>query len=275
MSSHSVSLVVTDLDGTLWASDEVVPQAHHLALEELKRRNVPVLAATARRPRFTTLPPTLNGLGHLPAVSLDGSFGMADGTVFHRRRFSASDSQQCLDVLGEHGLSPVAYVLDEHSDVIVNPNTTTCDTHRARLLPDSRQADLDELAASSSPASPFYLFAMYGLPKEQLEPATNALRALNIASCVLAVELTYGQWALVVSPLGVTKWAGVLSYCQLRGIDPSKVLTIGDGANDVGMHTESAIAVGITGGHADALAVVDHVVAPPQSGGWSQLLDFV
>ena len=44
-----IRLVVTDLDGTLWLGDGVVPQTTRAAMAELERREIPLLAATARR----------------------------------------------------------------------------------------------------------------------------------------------------------------------------------------------------------------------------------
>ncbi len=45
-----IRLVVTDLDGTFWDRDFIVPPADRAAVEELWSMGVTVLAATSRRP---------------------------------------------------------------------------------------------------------------------------------------------------------------------------------------------------------------------------------
>ena len=46
-----IRLVATDLDGTFWTSEMVVPERHVKAVRELASRGVTVLVATSRRPR--------------------------------------------------------------------------------------------------------------------------------------------------------------------------------------------------------------------------------
>ena len=103
-----ISLVVTDLDGTLWGEDEVVPDAHHVALDQLGEAGIPVLAATARRPRYAAAPLQANGLSHLPYVCVDGSIGMVDGQRFHSAHFQTEAILWCLDLLADHDLSPLS-----------------------------------------------------------------------------------------------------------------------------------------------------------------------
>ena len=85
-----IELVVTDLDGTLWAyGSEGVPHAQTLAAwRELEGRGIPVLVATGRR--ATTAREPLAALGLAPsAVVLNGALALdlATGYRFHRRCF--------------------------------------------------------------------------------------------------------------------------------------------------------------------------------------------
>ena len=65
--TEPISLVVTDLHGTLWDRDGRVHDLTRAALHELDRRGLPVLAATARRPASARRVMQMNGLT-LPAV---------------------------------------------------------------------------------------------------------------------------------------------------------------------------------------------------------------
>jgi hydroxymethylpyrimidine pyrophosphatase-like HAD family hydrolase len=39
--------------------------------------------------------------------------------------------------------------------------------------------------------------------------------------------------ALAVAPAGLSKWSGVLVYCERHGVDATRVLAIGDQVNDI------------------------------------------
>ncbi len=266
-----ISLVVTDLDGTLWAEDEVVPAAHHDALGQLADRGIPVLAATARRPRYAAAPLQANGLGHLPYVCVDGSIGMADGVRFHSAHFETDAVLWCLDLLADHDLSPVVYLLDGDCDVVHSQTPSTSEVHQEKLAEHAEIRDIGTAAAES----PVYSLSMFGLAQEKLATVTDHLQRSGRVNAVAAPELTYGGWGLTINPLGVSKWSGILAYCQREGIDPSQVMTIGDGANDVAMHQESSRAIGVRGGHPDAVAASDHLIDPPHLGGWATVLEFL
>ena len=51
----AVELVVTDLDGTFWHTDDHVPQPVLDAVSELAARGIPLLVATGRRPNTACL----------------------------------------------------------------------------------------------------------------------------------------------------------------------------------------------------------------------------
>ncbi len=265
------SLVVTDLDGTLWAEDEVVPDAHHAALNQLSEAGVPVLAATARRPRYAAAPLKANGLAHLPYVCVDGSIGMADGERFHSAHFETEAILWCLDVLAHHDLSPVVYVLDGDRDVVLSEAPTTSKAHQEKLAEHAEIGDIAAVAAES----PVYSLSMFGLAQDELATVATQLQRSGRVNAVMAPELTYGGWGLTINPLGVSKWSGILAYCQREGIDPTQVMTIGDGANDVAMHQQSSRAIGVRGGHPDAVAAAHHLIDPPHLGGWATVLEFL
>ena len=78
-----------------------------------------------------------------------------------------------------------------------------------------------------------------------------------------------------VTPRGLSKWIGVEVCCERLGVDPARVLAIGDGPNDVELLTAASVAVAPADAHAAALAVADHVVPTPTDGGWARILDLV
>ena len=67
----------------------------------------------------------------------------------------------------------------------------------------------------------------------------------------------------------------MLVYCERHGIDPSRVLAIGDEVNDVELLTHATVGLAMADGHPDAIDAADHIVPPTDDGGWATILDFV
>jgi hydroxymethylpyrimidine pyrophosphatase-like HAD family hydrolase len=48
-----------------------------------------------------------------------------------------------------------------------------------------------------------------------------------------------------VRPPAVSKWSGVLAYYAEQGIDPGRILAVGDGANDLELLDSAAVACAV------------------------------
>ena len=69
-----VTLVVTDLDGTLWHTDDHVPDQVRAAFHAIRAARIPLLVATGRRLGSTRRPLDAHGL-RAPTVVLNGALG--------------------------------------------------------------------------------------------------------------------------------------------------------------------------------------------------------
>jgi hydroxymethylpyrimidine pyrophosphatase-like HAD family hydrolase len=81
-----------------------------------------------------------------------------------------------------------------------------------------------------------------------------------------------GMAAMTVAPLGQSKWDGVLAYCARRGLDPTRVLAVADGPNDLELLTNAAVRAVPAVAHPAALALADHVIPSAADGGWADIL---
>jgi hydroxymethylpyrimidine pyrophosphatase-like HAD family hydrolase len=266
----AVQLVVTDLDGTLSDAAERIHPASVRAVRDLEAAGIPVLVATGRRLRMTLAVLEAGGLAG-PAVVLDGALGLdlRDGRVFHQVAFPAAAAVRVLEVFGDAGLSPCVYVDRPGVDLVVGDHPSTNPGHLARARPWVATDDLDRVASDE----PVYTFAVVGRPAALLEPVLREVGAAGSASIV--PDLVYGGFTLQVRPPDISKWSGVLAYCAEQGIDPARVLAVGDGANDLELLDGAAVACAIATATPDVLARADHVIGPPSSGGWAAVLDLV
>jgi hydroxymethylpyrimidine pyrophosphatase-like HAD family hydrolase len=266
----AVQLVVTDLDGTLSDASERIHPAAVGAIRDLEAGGIPVLVATGRRLRMAWAVLEGGGLSG-PAVVLDGALGLdlRDGRVFHQVAFPAPAAARVLEAFAATGLSPCVYVDRPGVDLVVGDHPSTNPGHLARAQP---WVAVDDLARVVR-AEPVYTFAVVGRPAAWLEPVLRALGRAGSASIV--PDLIYGGSTLQVRPPAVSKWSGVLAFCADQGIDPGRVLAVGDGANDLELLDGAAVACAVATAPPAVLARADHVIGPPASGGWAAVLDLV
>jgi hypothetical protein len=263
-----IELVVTDLDGTLWSGHEDTHETTVDAWRELEAGGIPVVVATGRRVASAREP--LARLGLSPdAVVLNGAIvlDLATDERFHRQPFTADDARLVLAAFRAEGLAPSVYVDHPAVDVYLDANPSTHPAH-VRTLTTSASGDLEEIVASEA-------VLMFGIMGHGGAPLERTARALaGVAEAHLAPD-QWGGHSFTVTPRGLSKWVGVLACCERHGIDPSKVLAIGDGPNDLELLRGAAVAVVPADGHAAALAAADHVVPSTRDGGWARILDLV
>jgi hydroxymethylpyrimidine pyrophosphatase-like HAD family hydrolase len=266
----AVQLVVTDLDGTLSDAAERIHPASVRAVLALEAAGVPVLVATGRRLRMACAVLEAGGLTG-PAVVLDGALGLdlRDGRVFHQVAFPPGAARRVLGAFAAAGLSPCVYVDRPEVDLVVGHHPSTHPDHLARARPWVATEDLERVVD----AEPVYAFAVVGRPAALLEPVPRLVGAAGSASIV--GDLIYGGSTVQVRPPRISKWSGVLAFCAEQGLDPGRILAVGDGANDLELLEGAAVACAVETASPAVLARADHVIGPPASGGWAAVLDMV
>ena len=266
----AVELVVTDLDGTLWFGHEETHTSTISAWQELERRGVPILVATGRRVASTRAP--LSRLGFAPpAVTMNGALALdlRTGDRFHRHPYSADDATAVLHAFRATGIEPVVYVDHADLDVFVGERPSTHPEHLRGFGDTAAPADLEQVVGTI----PVLMFGIMGYDAAPLAEVARALA--GTAEAHLASSNQYGGHTLTATPIGLSKWDGVLAYCSRSGLDPSRVLAIGDGPNDTELLAAAAVAVVPADACAGALSAAHHVVASPRDGGWAEILDLL
>lgn len=184
-----IRLVATDLDGTFWDEELVVPSAHLAAAQELVESGVTVLAATSRRPRVVRRQLAMVGL-RVPAVLIDGALGVdfRSDERFHQSRFDPEIALETLAIFPEHGLDPCLYVEDLEIDIVVSETPSTCSAHLSYLGAVAGTTDLIVTARTSE----VYAFSVLGLSEARLEATARQLSGLGGPSVLLYQGPNYG-----------------------------------------------------------------------------------
>jgi hydroxymethylpyrimidine pyrophosphatase-like HAD family hydrolase len=261
-----VTLVVTDLDGTLWGLDCVASPATRAAVDELLADGHAILAATARRPRAARALLDANELP-LPVVGLNGAAGIdPDGARFHAVPFTRAEAERALAAFGVHGLRPCVYVLEPDVDVVLPPDPSTHPDHQASLAGFTRTGEPAAVAA----AQPVFAFSVLGRPVEILRPVADALEVAGFGND-LAPEPVWPGWGLTVMAPGVSKWAGVRAFCADAGLPADGVIAAGDGTNDLELLEAAARPLVVCGSRAAARLPEAGRIAPPEDEGWAAI----
>lgn len=261
-------LVVTDLDGTLWETPEHVPETTCAALADVLAGPVPLLVATGRRVASTRDP--LDALGAAPpAVVLNGGLGLDLATAerFHVGGFPVDEAAAVHEVFASLDLVPCVYVDHDHPSVFVGSSPSTHVDHLRSFGADVAEADLATVVADHTVLA----YGLLGLAEDVAVPLGEALSA--VATPHVSPDRQYGGWTVTVAPATTSKWDAVLSFCERHGLDPTRVLALGDGPNDLELLEHAALAIAPRDAHPDALALADRVMPRAADGGWATVLD--
>lgn len=274
----AVELVVSDLDGTFWYTDDHLPDPVLRAVAELERRGVPLLVATGRRLASTRDPLASFGLAP-PAVMLNGAIGIDLRTSerFHVAPYPVDQALAAYDGFVAAGLSPVVYVDDPRWDVLLShaPDTNPAhvkalgDTAGRHYGPDQRTM-VDDLRAAVA-ATSVLGFSMIGVPFPEAEAAYAALDGVVEVHLDRSIDFP-GLASLTAAPRGQSKWDGVLAFCARHGIDQSRILAVADGPNDIELLTNAAVRAVPAVAHPSALELATTVIPSAQEGGWAEII---
>ncbi|MEM7093985.1 MAG: HAD hydrolase family protein [Actinomycetota bacterium] len=266
------TLVVTDLDGTVWDNTLRCHPATVEAIAELHRRDdVELIAATGRRRNSARRAFDANGIV-MPAVLLNGAVGydFVIEELFHMVTFTADALERTLGILGSHGIAPVAYLAD--TTAVALEDVTTSTRHLDTLDGDLVWWTLDELATRDDVLG----LSMLGVDRDFLAPAHAELAGYDDTEVHLFVDHLYPPGSLMIAPADVDKRRGIQAWIDHRGdTPPARILGIGDAGNDLPMLELADIPVAVATAFPEVMAIAEHVIGPPAEGGWADVLDLL
>jgi 5-amino-6-(5-phospho-D-ribitylamino)uracil phosphatase len=265
-----IDLVVTDLDGTLWDNLGRIHPATATALAHLADHDIPVLAATARRP--ATALEAMNDVGiTLPAVLFDGPLGIDFTTdeTFCREVFGPESARTVLDAFLALGLEPTLNVDHPSHDFVIGDRPSTHPGNLERNVSRTQRVNLEEAVDTL----PIFSFTISGAALSCLLPVLKLTAATSDGS--VTPDRGFGDYAMTIRPHGVSKWTGTLAFCRHLGLDPGRILAVGDGDNDLEMLRAATIACVPEDGTEAALALATRRIPPAHDGGWAGILDLV
>lgn len=236
-------LVALDIDGTLVDMDGVMPPPIRRAVRRVVDAGVPVVLATGRS--WLGTEPVFDELD-LPsgwAVSSNGAMVVTNPplTIVHETRFDPAETIRRVSALAPNALIAVGDGLHWRAS-----------RHfpEGELLGRVKIESIEELAAR--PVSRVIV-----RDPETTEEAFAAM-VEDLGLHEVSYFVGWSAW-LDIAPMGVDKAHGLGIVCSELGIDPSDVLAIGDGRNDMEMLAWAGRGVAMGDAPDEVQAVADDV----------------
>lgn len=265
------TLVVTDLDGTVWDNSlrchgDTIAAIHTL----IERDDVELLVATGRRRNSARRAFEINDMV-LPAVLLNGAIGydFAQNHIFHQATFTSQELGEVLNRLAESQLGAVSYLTDTRA--MVCEGVTTSIKHLDSLGDDLTWTTTNDLASRDDVLG----MSMLGIEQSEAEPAMYALSDLAGVEVAAYADHLYPPYSVMLAPQGITKEVGIRAYLRYVDLVPERIIAVGDGGNDLEMLAMADVALAVENSEPRAVAAADHLIAPPSVGGWATVLDYI
>ncbi|MDR3466322.1 MAG: HAD family hydrolase [Xanthobacteraceae bacterium] len=258
-----ISLVVSDVDGTLLTTDKRLTAASVAAVDELRRRGI-AFSLTSSRPPF--------GMRALvDALKVDLPIGPFNGSSIVNPDFSvleqsvvpARAARQSLALFARHGFdawvfTATEWLVQNHDDRYV-PREAAAIATAPRVVADFGNAIADAAKIVGVSGDFARLEAGESELRSELGDSAHAARSQH--------------YYLDVTPPGRDKGTFVTALGRRLGIPSSAIATIGDMTNDVPMFAASGYSIAM-GNASDAVkARAAHVTDANDADGFAKAID--
>jgi Cof subfamily protein (haloacid dehalogenase superfamily) len=259
-----ISIIASDVDGTLLNSQQQLTEGVERAVRSAAEAGVPLIVATGKA-RGPWVPEVLPRLGlELPGVFLQGLL-ITDkhGNILHSRSLPDDVVLSCIQLAADLGITLTAYCndrifckeIDEHTNRLLWYKEPTPEP-----IGDLESHLLGKIETQK-------LIFMAGQPIiDMVRPKIEAALA-GRATCTTALS-----GMLEVLPLGASKGAGVQWLLKHLGLSPAGLLACGDGENDIEMLQLAAVGVAMGNAGQKVKSVADAVLSSNDEDGVAQAI---
>ncbi len=258
--SLEITVLASDLDGTLLGSDGQVPSRNISAVSLAKDRGLTTFAATARSPKSTTKISKIAGLGPL-AVCANGAIGyLVDEAEYLWH--------ETLEVIATTSI--IKSVKDTFSDAYFALEFGTEFYYEEGFFPDrafiNEVTTVKDILKIDQTRATKLVCRARGVTQHHLKEVI-----LDSTEEEIAISFGSVDWVEIL-PKGVSKGSGVLRACDYLGVEASRLACVGDHLNDLPMFEVSGISAAVANAHPSTLQKATWTVASNDDCGVAEVI---
>ena len=261
-------LVILDLDGTILNAYQRAPisPAVQAAIAEVQAAGIPLTIGTGR---------TLDYLHHqfpgdlglrYPAVTTQGAVigEPASGRVLMERHIPLADARELAAWVDSEPFMTAFYFLDGEGRTHVYRNRVGVTPEEEDLLhhvlgkPITFCEQLSPLLAAPDAHPPIKAITYENPDQSGRDVLLEMERRFSPRLSIMRTHI----WLVEAAAPGVDKGSGLRKLCEIMGIDPQRVLAIGDSENDIPMLQAAGFGVAM-GNATESLKAIADWIAPP------------
>ncbi len=278
MTQPKYRMIAIDLDGTLLSPQGEVTERTREAVHRALAAGLLICFATGRN--WTESRMVLETIQHYDTAVFAGGAMVIDTkneVTLHRTMMDPQlarevcriieDSGQAALVLQDRGTAGVDYLI--HDDAPLNETTqrwlevTSSTYHRIRV-PELSQYEHDHTVR----------IGMVAAAQEVNRVQARLEEALEGRIFCHSIRLpTQEMEVLEVFDPSVNKWEGILHVARRHGIDPARIIAIGDDVNDLAMIQYAGLGVAMGNARDEVKALAKKIIGTNEQEGLAEFLD--
>jgi Cof subfamily protein (haloacid dehalogenase superfamily) len=254
-----VSLVISDVDGTLVTTDKRLSEANCRAVQRLAEAGIPFTVCSSRPP--FGLRALVERLAlRLPFGAFNGgALALPDLTIIEQHLIPPDAAQRALALLADAMID--AWVFSGNQWLLQNPGGAYVDHERLTL-----QAD-PTVVPSYAPYVPA-VAKIVGVSADLARLANCETTARQALSPALTVNRSQPYY-LDLTPPGIDKGTIVEALARRLGIPTNEIVTLGDMENDVAMFGKSGYSIAMGNAPPEVKAAASAVTATNDADGFA------
>lgn len=257
-----MSLVASDLDGTLLRDDKTISERTRAALRRVQEAGIALVLVTGRPPRRMKIVAEELGLTGL-AVCCNGAivYDLAADAIFQHDTLSSDIARQLVTALRE-AAPGVCFAIERGLAFGHEPAYTAI------------SQVIEQEPPLSADAETLCIEAVTKLIVRHPEIPIEELWRISLAVAGETAAVTHSGAPFVeIAAAGITKASALAGVCARHGIASSAVIAFGDMPNDLPMLAWAGRSVAVANAHPDVLAAVDEVTATNEDDGVAVVLE--